>query len=327
MLAVLIQSFGGPEKLEIGETETPSPKAGEVLVRVRATALNRADLLQRRGLYPPPVGASDILGLEMAGEVAQVGDGVESVSIGDRVCALLPGGGYAQYVTVPAGMLMKLPQNLTYAQGAAIPEAFLTAYLNLFVLGHLAPEETVLVHAGASGVGTSAIQLIRHAGAQAIVTAGSDVKIQRCLAFGASAGWNYHEGSFAPFVAEQTDGQGADIILDFIGAPYFSDNLASLAVDGRLVVIGTMGGSVAESVNLGMMLARRLQVIGTALRSRSLATKIELTAAFQAFAGDAIASGDIAPVVDSVFDWRDVRQAHEYMESNQNIGKIVLSVN
>ncbi|SIT12376.1 NAD(P)H-quinone oxidoreductase [Alicyclobacillus vulcanalis] len=326
MLAVTMKQFGGPEVLEIGEVETPQPGPGEVLVRVRATALNRADLLQRRGLYPPPPGASEILGLEMAGDVEALGPGVTSVRVGDRVAALLPGGGYAQYAVVPAGMLMPLPASLSYEQGAAIPETFLTAYLNLFVLGRLSPGETVLVHAGASGVGTSAIQLIRLAGAQSIVTAGSQEKIDKCIELGAKAGWNYHDGSFVDFVRQETDGRGADVIFDFIGAPYFHDNLRALAVDGRLIVIGTMGGTQVDGFDLGQLLARRQQVIGTALRSRSLEKKIELTAAFMAFAHDALAKGEIGPVIDRVYDWRDVRQAHERMEANQNIGKIVLRV-
>lgn len=326
MKAVLMKQSGGPEVLYIGETKAPTPKPGEVLVRVRTSSLNRADLLQREGKYPPPAGESEILGLEMAGEVAEIGEGVTNVQVGDRVCALLPGGGYAQYVSVPAGMLLKMPANMTFAQAAAIPEAFLTAYLNLFALGHLSPSDTVLVHAGASGVGTSAIQLIRHAGARSIVTAGSDMKIERCLALGAEAGWNYHEGSFVDFVMEQTDGEGVDMILDFVGAPYFADNIKSLAVDGRLIVIGTMGGSQVDGVNLGQLLGRRLQVIGTALRSRPLATKIELTAGLKLFAWDGFTSGTIAPVIDSVFDWKDVGDAHRYMASNKNIGKIVLSI-
>ncbi|WP_206832362.1 NAD(P)H-quinone oxidoreductase [Alicyclobacillus fructus] len=326
MLAVMLKSFGGPEVLDIGEVETPSPGPGEVLVRVRATALNRADLLQRRGLYPPPPGASEILGLEMAGDVEALGPGVSSVQVGDRVAALLPGGGYAQYAVVPAGMLIRLPDALSYEQGAAIPETFLTAYLNLFVLGRLSPGETVLVHAGASGVGTSAIQLIRLAGARSIVTAGSPDKIAKCLELGAVAGWNYHDGSFVDFVRRETGGRGADIILDFVGAPYFHDNLRALAVDGRLIVIGTMGGTKVDGLDLGHILAKRQQIIGTALRSRSLEAKIELTAAFVAFAYDALAKGEIAPVIDRVYDWRDVRAAHERMEANQNIGKIVLRV-
>lgn len=326
MKAVQMERFGGPEVLYIGETQTPSPKSGEVLVRVRASSLNRADLMQREGKYPPPSGESDILGLEMAGEVVQIGEGVDSVRTGDRVCALLPGGGYAQYVTVPAGMIMKLPDKLTFAQAAAIPEAFLTAYLNLFALAGLSPKDTVLVHAGASGVGTSALQLIRHAGARSIVTAGSAAKIERCVSLGATAGWNYHEGSFVNFVKQQTDGRGVDIVMDFIGAPYFSDNIESLATDGRLIIIGTMGGAKVDALNLGTLLRSRLQIIGTALRSRPVATKIELTAGLQAFAGDGFASGEIEPVIDSVFDWTEVADAHRYMASNKNIGKIVLNI-
>jgi tumor protein p53-inducible protein 3 len=326
MKAVGMKEFGEAEVLSIGEVPTPTPKAGEVLVRVRATALNRADLIQRRGYYPAPSGESSILGLEMAGEIAALGEGVSNYQVGDRVMALLPGGGYAQYVTVPAGMLMRLPESLTYAQGAAIPEAFLTAYLNLFVLGNVTQGQTVLVHAGASGVGTSALQLIREVGAKALVTAGSPAKLERCFALGASAGWNYHEGSFAEFVAEETDGEGVHVILDFIGASYFHENLKSLRVDGRLIVIGTLGGAQVDQVNLGLLLGRRLQVIGTALRSRPLSDKIQLTQALQDFVGDGFETGRITPVVDSVFEWTDVVGAHKYMESNSNIGKIVLHV-
>lgn len=326
MKAVCMKAFGEADVLHIGEVMKPAPAAGEVLVRVRATALNRADLIQRRGYYPAPSGASNILGLEMAGEIAELGEGVSGFTVGDRVMALLPGGGYAQYATVPVGMLMRLPESLTYAQGAAIPEAFLTAYLNLFMLGHVTEGQTVLVHAGASGVGTSALQLIREVGALSLVTAGSPAKLERCYALGASAGWNYHDGSFVDFVANQTGGSGVDVILDFIGASYFHDNVKSLAVDGRLIVIGTMGGAEVDKVNLGLLLGRRLQVIGTALRSRSLSDKIQLTQAFQTFVGDGLATGRIAPIVDSVFDWADVVGAHKYMESNLNIGKIVLHV-
>lgn len=326
MKAVQIKQFGTPDVLYIGEMPTPTPRAGDVLVRVRATALNRADLLQRRGLYPPPPGATEVLGLEMAGEVVRLGEGVTGYAEGDRVCALLPGGGYAEYVTVPAGLLMRLPDNLTFAQGAAIPEAFLTAYLNLFVLGALAPGKTVLVHAGASGVGTSAIQLIKKAEAVSYVTAGTPTKLERCYALGAEAGWNYNDGSFEPFIQEETDGEGVDIILDFIGAPYFTQNVNSLAVDGRLLLIGMMGGSAVENIQLGQLLAKRLQIIGTALRSRSLSDKIQLTAGLVAFVGDSFTTGKMAPVLDSVFDWREVAQAHRHMEANKNIGKIVLNV-
>ncbi|MCL6627324.1 NAD(P)H-quinone oxidoreductase [Alicyclobacillus shizuokensis] len=326
MKAVLMSGFGDPDVLFIGEAPAPRLGPGELLVRVRATALNRADLLQRRGHYPPPPGASDILGLEIAGEVAEVGAGTSGWRIGDRVCALLPGGGYAQYAVIPAGMAMRIPPNLSFEQAAAIPEVFLTAYLNLFWLARFAAHDRVLIHAGASGVGTAAIQLVREAGGRSWVTAGSTEKIARCLELGAEAGWNYHDGSFAPFVAEQTAGQGVDIVLDFVGAPYFHDNLRSLAMDGRLVVIGTMGGVKVDEVDLGYLLGRRLQIIGTALRSRPVAEKMRLTQAFWFFAEERFASARLRPVVDTVFPWTDVVAAHRYMEENRNTGKIVLRV-
>lgn len=324
--AVLMKKFGEADVLHIGEHPDPVMGDGELLVRVKATALNRADLLQRRGAYPPPKGAPDILGLEMAGEVVKVGPDVTGWQSGDRVCALLPGGGYAEYVSLPSGMAMPLPDSFSYEQGAAIPEVFLTAYSNLVWLGGLKPGYQVLVHAGASGVGTAAIQLIREFGAESIVTAGSQEKLNRCQELGARAGWNYKEGSFAPWVKEQTKGKGVELILDFVGAPYFDDNVKSLTVDGRLIIIGTMGGAKVDGVNLSDILRRRLQVIGTALRSRSVEEKVKLTREFSEFALPRFADGRLQPIVDSVFDWQDVVEAHRYMESNANIGKIVLKV-
>ncbi len=326
MKAVVMTGFGGTDVLRLGEVPTPSAGAGELLVRVRATALNRADLLQRRGLYPPPKGASEILGLEMAGEVVEVGPGCEGWNEGDRVCALLPGGGYAEYAVIPAPMAIRLPDQLTFEQGAAIPEVFLTAYLNLYWLGGLSSGQTVLIHAGASGVGTAAIQLVREAGSKAFITAGSEEKIARCLELGAEAGWNYKQGPFSQWVLEQTDGQGVNLILDFIGAPYFAQNLECLAVDGRLVVIGTMGGSRVDQLDLGKLLFKRQQIIGTALRSRSLTDKIRLTQEFAAYAMPRFVDQRLRPVIDRIFDWKDVAEAHQYMESNANIGKIVLTV-
>lgn len=326
MRAVRQDTFGDADVLYIGEASTPTIGSHDLLVRVHATALNRADLLQRRGFYPPPPGESEILGLEMAGEVVEVGADVEGFTLGSRVAALLPGGGYAEYVKIPAGMAMPLPDSMSYEQGAAIPEAFLTAYLNLFWLGKVRKENTVLVHAGASGVGTSALQLIREVGAIALVTAGSAEKISVCKKLGAVAGWNYKEGPFLPFVQKETDGRGVDIILDFIGANYFAENIQSLAVDGRLIVIGTMGGTQVQQLDLGYLLQRRLQIIGTALRSRSVSEKIRLTREFYQFARDGLNEGRIAPLVDTVFDWTEVAKAHAYMESNQNMGKIVLRV-
>lgn len=326
MKAVVIKEPGGPEVLSIEEVETPRIGANEVLVRTRATALNRADLLQRRGFYPPPKGASDILGLEVAGEVIEVGERVTKAKKGDRVCALLPGGGYAQYAAIPEEMLIPIPENLSFEQAAGIPEVFLTAYMNLFQLGRLQEKDRVLVHAGASGVGTAAIQLIREAGAAAYATAGSDKKVAITKELGAEDGWNYKQGSFLPWIKEKTNGEGVNIILDFVGAPYFEDNLQSLAMDGRLIVIGTMGGIHVDNVNLGFILRNRLQIIGTALRTQPPSKKIELTKSFAQFALDRFKDGRLKPIIDSVYDWNDVSKAHEYMESNANIGKIILKV-
>ncbi|MBP1933695.1 NAD(P)H-quinone oxidoreductase [Ammoniphilus resinae] len=327
MKAVLMNGFGGTEVLSLGNTSDPVIDEQDLLVRVRATALNRADLLQRRGMYPPPKGASEILGLEMAGVVVKVGNGVQGWKVGDRVCSLLPGGGYAELVSIPAGMAMRIPENLSFEEGAAIPEVFLTAYLNLFWLGNLHANQKVLVHAGASGVGTAAIQLIREAGAGSWVTAGSQEKIERCLELGAVSGWNYHNGSFLPWIREETKQEGVDIIFDFIGEPYFVDNLKSLAMDGRLIIIGTMGGAKVGELNLSQVLSRRLQIIGTALRSRSPEDKIRLTKEFADFALPRFSDGRMRPIIDTVFDWEDVAKAHAYMESNANVGKIILRVN
>lgn len=326
MKAIVTTGPGGIDVLRMGVRADPVPARGELLVRVRATALNRADLLQRRGLYPPPEGAPDILGLEMAGEVVAPVPGCEGWTPGDRVFALLPGGGYAELAAVPGAMAMRIPGTLSFEEAAAVPEVFLTAYLNLFDLGGLGPGGTVLIHAGASGVGTAAIQLAREAGAVALVTAGSPEKIARCLALGARAGWNHREGPFAPWVAAQTGGRGVGVILDFVGAPFFEQNVRSLAVDGAMIVVGTLGGGRAEKVDLGVVLSRRLRIVGSALRSLPLERKIALTKRFAAFGLPRLADGRLRPVVDSVFDWNEVAKAHARMESNANIGKIVLRV-
>lgn len=324
MHAVLMSDVGGPDVLYIGQTDIPAIGPDDVLIRVKATALNRADLLQRRGLYPPPPGASSILGLEAAGEIAAVGEQVTERKPGDRVCALLPGGGYAEYVSVPSRLAMPIPDSLSYEEAAAIPEAFLTAYMNLFWLGELKSGDTVLVHAGASGVGTAAIQLAALAGGKPYATAGSSDKLDLCRSLGAISGWNYRDGSFAQWIDEQTNGRGVDLILDFIGAPYVHDNFSSLAVDGKLVIIGTLGGAKAKDVPLGMLLSKRLQVKGTTLRSQSKEKKIELTQQFCDFAMPALASGKVRAVIDTVYDWKEAGAAHAYMESNANKGKIVL---
>ncbi|MCQ6561103.1 NAD(P)H-quinone oxidoreductase [Paenibacillus mendelii] len=324
MKAVLVDEH--TKRLSIGEAADPRITEDGLLVRVQATALNRADLLQKRGLYPSPQGASTILGLEMAGVVEVVGGNVSGFKPGDRVCALLPGGGYAERAVIPAGMAIRIPDSFSFEEAAAIPEVFLTAYMNLFLLGGLTHGQTVLIHAGASGVGTAAIQLVREAGAVSIVTAGSEEKRRTCLELGASRAIDYKAGPFAPHVKEATDGQGVNVILDFIGAPYWEQNIESLAMDGRLIIVGTMGGSKVQEMDLGLLLRRRQQVIGTALRSKSPADKIRLTEQFASFAMPRFADGRMKPVVDSVWDWEQADDAHEYMEQNKNTGKIILRV-
>jgi putative PIG3 family NAD(P)H quinone oxidoreductase len=297
-----------------------------VLIRVRAAALNRADLLQRKGHYPPPPGTTPILGLEAAGEIAALGEGVAGFRIGDPVCALLPGGGYAQYVAVPADLAVKIPPGMSFETAAAIPEAYLTAYLNLFWLGELKAGDTVLVHAGASGVGTAAIQLASAVGGRVLATAGTPEKLALCRELGAEAAWNYRDGSFRDWALGMNDGAGVQLILDFVGGPYLTDNLHSLAPDGRLAVIGTLGGGRADAVDLGLILRKRLTIRATTLRSQPVETKIRLTREFATRFMPAFASGRLRPVIDSVWDWTQVREAHEHMEANRNAGKIVLRI-
>ncbi|WP_240647399.1 NAD(P)H-quinone oxidoreductase [Paenibacillus nanensis] len=309
--------------LYIGETDEPKLADGELLVRVKATALNRADLLQKRGQYPPPPGATAILGLEMAGVVEGPAGPWKK---GDRVMALLPGGGYAERVRLPADMAMPIPDRLSFAEAASIPEVFLTAYLNLFKLGGLKAGRTALIHAGASGVGTAAIQLAKAAGCTVIVTAGSPAKREACLRLGADLAVDYREGPFLPAVMAFTENRGVDVILDFVGASYWEQNAASLALDGRLIIVGLLGGANVPDVNLGMLLSRRLQIIGTSLRTLSRERKAALTADFVNEILPRISTGEIRPIIDSEWDWSQVEEAHLYMEQNRNIGKIVMNI-
>jgi putative PIG3 family NAD(P)H quinone oxidoreductase len=310
----------------LDEVPTPAPRQGELLVRVRAASLNRADILQREGNYPPPPGASEILGLDVAGVVEQPGRGCRRYKKGDRVFGLLPGGGYAQYAVIPEDMAMPIPEELTFEQAAAVPEVFLTAFQGLFWIGRLQAEETVLIHAGASGVGTAAIQLAKTSGAIALVTTGTDEKCERCGDLGAARAINYRSEDFAAAVLDHTKGAGVDLILDFVAAPYWEKNIAVLRTDGRMVLISLMGGGIAESVDLGRILTKRLQITGTTLRSRPEEYKIRLTRDFAEFALIRLADGRLKPVVDSVFPWTQVADAHARMEANQNAGKIVLTI-
>ncbi|MGH2346005.1 MAG: NAD(P)H-quinone oxidoreductase [Chloroflexota bacterium] len=323
MRAIVVERPGGPEMLRMGEIPDPRPGPGELLVRVRAAALNRMDLMQRAGNYPVPPGAPETLGVEIAGEVVGWGDDVHGWAQGARVCALLLGGGYAEYAAVPHGMAIPLPDNLGFEQGAAIPEVFLTAYLNLFQLGELGEGGYALIHAGASGVGTAAIQLVREAGAHPIVTAGTPEKLARCRELGAVAAIDYHDGPFTEAVLAAAGGRGVDVILDVVGAPYWDQNVACLALGGRLIIVASMGGRTAE-VNLGALQGKRARVIGSVLRPLPLAEKVALTAAFSAFALPRFADGRLVPVIDSVYRLDEAAEAHRRMESNANIGKIVL---
>lgn len=326
MKAVLLSRFGGPDVLQIGEHPDPVTGESDLLVLVRAAALNRADLLQRRGKYPPPEGASEILGLEVAGEVIDSGPSVTGWSPGDRVCAILPGGGYAELAAVPADLAIPVPANLSFEQGAAIPEAFLTAYWNLSFLGRLRPGETVLVHAGGSGVGTAAVQLVRELGGRSLVTAGSPEKIARCRGLGAEDGWNRRDGPFAEWIESRTQGAGVDIVMDVVGAPYFEQNLRVLATGGRFLVIGMMGGARPEAIDLTRILMRRLSILGSTIRHLERDEKVRLIRGFSAFCLPKFSDGTLVPVIDSVFDWTQVSAAHERMESNANTGKIVLRI-
>lgn len=325
MKAVLFDEPGGPERLYIGDHPTPIPSDDELLVRVSATALNRADLMQREGRYPPPPGASEVLGLELAGTVEAVGATCEGWKVGDRVLGLLPGGGYAEYAVLHHQMAMPVHRDMTFEAAAAIPEVFLTAFQALCWLGGLDAEQRVLIHAGASGVGSAAIQLAKRAGAHTYVTA-SMPKHRRCLELGADLAINYKEEDFAERVLDVTSGQGVDIILDFIGASYFKQNIKSLAVDGRLVILSMLGGRRVEAFDLGTLFRKRAHVITTTLRSRSLAYKIALTRDFAQTMLPLFEDQHILPVVDSVYAWADVQAAHRHMEANKNVGKIVLRI-
>ena len=321
MKAILFSQPGGPEVLTYGDAPDPIASADEMLVRVHATAANRADTLQRKGGYAPPEGASPILGLELAGEVVRAAG---EFNVGDRVMAVITGGGYAELATMPVGVAMRIPDVMSYEQAAAIPEVFLTAYLNLFRLGKLQAGETALIHAGASGVGSAAIQLARAAGAHAIATTGTPAKVAFCESLGAQA-INYKTEHFAGRVQALTHGRGVDVVLDFVGAPYWNDNLKALATNGRLMLIGMLGGS-SGPLDLGMIMGKRLTITGTTLRRTPLPQKIALTREFETFAMPRFASGELKPIIDTVLPLSQAAEAHRRMEGNENIGKIVMMV-
>ena len=326
MKAIIVQDEKGSPVLVWQDVADVEFSQDEVLVAVKATAVNRADLLQARGAYPPPPGASEILGLEMAGVIEAVGDSVADWQVGDRVCALLPGGGYAEKAAVPADMLMRLPDEWTFAQGTAVPEVWFTAFVNLFLEGDLKSGETALIHAGASGVGTAGIQLAKAVGATVFVTAGAPEKLRRCRELGAALAINYKEEDFLTAVQEATEGKGVDVILDPVGGSYLQRNVAALARFGRLVNIGLLGGMVGE-MSVALLLRNRLKIVGSTLRTRPLAEKIDITQQFSQRFWPSLAAGDLQPIIDSVFPIAEAQQAHEYVAANKNTGKVVLLLN
>ncbi|GAA1966561.1 NAD(P)H-quinone oxidoreductase [Kitasatospora viridis] len=323
MHAITIPQPGGPEALVWSKVEDPVPGEGEVLVEVAATAVNRADLLQRQGNYAPPPGASPYPGLECSGTVAALGPGVAGWAVGDEVCALLAGGGYAEKVVVPVGQLLPIPRGLGLVAAAALPEVAATVWSNLFMVAHLHPGETVLLHGGASGIGTMAIQLAKAVGAKVVVTAGSDKKLARCKELGADVLVNYREQDFVEQVREATGGHGADVILDIMGAKYLSRNVEALALAGRLVIIGLQGGRTGE-LDLGVLLAKRAAVVATSLRPRPLAEKAAIVAAVREHVWPLIESGVVKPIIDRVLPLAEASQGHRALEAGEQVGKIVL---
>jgi len=325
MRAVVAERDGGPEVLSVGEVPDPVAGPGEVLVEVVATAVNRADTLQRQGFYPPPPGASDIIGLECSGRVAALGEGVEGWQVGDEVCALLAGGGYAELVAVPAGQLMPVPAGIDLVTAAALPEVACTVWSNLFMVAGLTAGEAVLVHGGAGGIGTFAIQLAHQLGSRVLTTGGTPDKLGLCGSLGADVTINYREQDFVEVVREQTDGHGVDVILDNMGAKYLDRNLSALANEGRLVIIGMQGGTKGE-LDIAKLLNKRAAVIATSLRSRPAADKAAICAAVVEHVWPLVADGLVRPIVHEVMPLKDVATAHTVMAEGTHTGKILLTV-
>ncbi|MCX6460744.1 MAG: NAD(P)H-quinone oxidoreductase [Actinobacteria bacterium] len=325
MRAVTVSAPGGPDVLTWTEVDDPIAASGEVVIRVAAAGVNRADVLQRMGNYNPPPGSPTWPGLECSGVIESVGPDVLGWSVGDEVCALLSGGGYAEKVAVPAGQVFPVPAGVDLITAAALPEVACTVWSNVFMTAGLQAGETLLVHGGSSGIGTMAIQIATALGARVAVTAGSDYKLERCAELGATILINYRSDDFVERIMAATDGHGADVILDVMGASYLARNISALAINGRIVIIGLMGGATAE-INLGALLGKRGAVHATTLRARPLAEKAEIVRRTREVVWPLVEAGRVQPIVDSTFAMADATQAHVLMEASTHVGKILLTV-
>ena len=326
MIAIEISSPGEPEVLRPAERPDPVPAAGEVLIRVAAAGVNRPDVMQRKGLYPPPPGASDVPGLEVAGEVVACGPEVTTFRPGDRVCALVSGGGYATMCVAPAAQCLPIPRGMDMVAAAAVPETFFTVWTNVFDRGRLVAGESALFHGGTSGIGTTAIQLAACRGVRVFATAGSDDKCRVCEQLGAVRGINYRAGDFVEAIRELTAGHGVDLVLDIVGGSYVGRNLSALAMDGRLVQIGLMAGEAMAEIDFRRILGRRLTITGSTLRPRSVEEKAQIAASLRREVWPLLEAGAVTPLVDRTFPLTDAAAAHRLMESSSHVGKIVLTV-
>ncbi|HVO48403.1 MAG TPA: NAD(P)H-quinone oxidoreductase [Steroidobacteraceae bacterium] len=325
MVAIEIATPGGPEQLKPATRPLPRPGAGEVLIRVAAAGVNRPDVMQRQGRYPPPPGASDIPGLEVAGEVVALGETVSGLALGNQVTALLSGGGYAQYAVAAAPLCLPIPAGLSLVEAAAIPETFFTVWTNLFERGHCKAGDTVLIHGGTSGIGTTAIQLATAMGARVFATAGTHAKARACEELGAVRGIDYKTEDFVEVVNHATEGKGVDVILDMVAGPYVQRNLDAAAMEGRIVVIAVLGGARAE-IKMRMIMAKRLTLTGSTLRPRTVAQKAQVAEGVHENVWPLLASRRVRPIIHATFPLADAAEAHRLMESSNHVGKIVLTV-
>jgi NADPH2:quinone reductase len=325
MPAIRVAAPGGPEAMALAAAPRPRPGVGEILVKVEAAGVNRVDVMQRRGVYPPPPGAPDILGLEVAGEVVALGPGASRHALGARVAALVPGGGYAEYCLAHESVALPIPSGVSALEAAAMPEAFFTVWTNVFERGALKAGETLLAHGGSSGIGTTAIQLAKAFGARVIATAGSDEKVKACVGLGADRAVNYRAEDFVAATLAATDGKGAEVILDMVGGDYVARNYAAAAIDGRIVQIAFLSGQRVE-IDLRVLMGKRLFHTGSMLRSRSVGEKAAIAEALRAKVWPLLAEGRCKPVIDSVFPLAEAAEAHRRMEASAHIGKIVLTL-